>query len=159
MSGLDYLSFRLANIIGPRNLSGPAPVFYRRLREGKSCFVTDTRRDFIFVDDLVDLVTRALDTPGVSGVFHASSGGDYAIKEFFAHVASSMGFEHIPDVEFLPRNPADAPTIMLDPSETHRAFGWTASTPLGKAIHAAIAWYDKHGVDHAYTHFRQRAEN
>ena len=53
LGGLDFLSFRLANAYGPRNLSGPLPTFYQRLSEGKKCFVMNTRRDFIFIDDLV----------------------------------------------------------------------------------------------------------
>ena len=46
-SRLDYVSFRLANIYGPRNLTGPIPTFYQRLRTSQSCTVADTRRDFI----------------------------------------------------------------------------------------------------------------
>lgn len=53
MSGLDFISFRLANIFGPRNLSGPIPTFYSRLTAKKPCFVVDTRRDFVFIEDLV----------------------------------------------------------------------------------------------------------
>lgn len=49
LSGLDFLSFRLANAYGPRNLSGPIPVFYSRLTQGKKCFVVQTRRDFIYI--------------------------------------------------------------------------------------------------------------
>ena len=30
-SGVDWVTFRLANVIGPRNVSGPLPIFYRRL--------------------------------------------------------------------------------------------------------------------------------
>ena len=39
-SGVDWVTFRLANVIGPRNVSGPLPIFYQRLSEGKRCFVT-----------------------------------------------------------------------------------------------------------------------
>ena len=60
MSGLDYISFRLANAYGPRNLSGPLPTFYHRLTTNKPCYVMDTRRDFIFVDDLIAVVLMAL---------------------------------------------------------------------------------------------------
>ena len=31
LSGLNFVSFRLANAYGPRNLSGPLPTFYHRL--------------------------------------------------------------------------------------------------------------------------------
>ena len=31
LSGLDWVSFRLANVYGPRNVSGPLPTFFQRL--------------------------------------------------------------------------------------------------------------------------------
>ena len=64
LSGLDWISFRLANVYGPRNLSGPLPTFYQRLSEEKPCFVMDTRRDFVFVDDLVEVAMKAVDGGG-----------------------------------------------------------------------------------------------
>ncbi|MGD1879777.1 MAG: NAD-dependent epimerase/dehydratase family protein [Kiloniellaceae bacterium] len=33
ISGLDYVTFRLANVVGPRNVSGPLPIFFQRLSE------------------------------------------------------------------------------------------------------------------------------
>ena len=30
-SGVEWVTFRLANVIGPRNVSGPLPIFYGRL--------------------------------------------------------------------------------------------------------------------------------
>ena len=74
LSGLDWISLRLANVYGPRNLSGPLPTFFQRLTEGKPCFVMDTRRDFVFVDDLVAVAIKAIDGGGESGVYHVSSG-------------------------------------------------------------------------------------
>ena len=47
LSGLDFVTFRLANVIGPRNVAGPLPIFYQRLKDGKQCFVTEARRDFV----------------------------------------------------------------------------------------------------------------
>ena len=44
----EYVSFRLANAYGPRNISGPLPTFFQRLTARKPCFVMDTRRDFIY---------------------------------------------------------------------------------------------------------------
>ena len=81
LSGVDFLSFRLANAYGPRNLSGPLPTFYHRLKNDKPCFVMDTRRDFVYVSDLIDVVVKALDGKGERGFYHISSGSDYSIKE------------------------------------------------------------------------------
>ena len=46
LSGIDYVTFRLANVVGPRNVAGPLPIFYQRLKDKKKCFVTKSRRDF-----------------------------------------------------------------------------------------------------------------
>ena len=35
-SGVDWVTFRLANVIGPRNVSGPLPIFYRAAVGGKA---------------------------------------------------------------------------------------------------------------------------
>ncbi|MBP6104346.1 MAG: NAD-dependent epimerase/dehydratase family protein, partial [Gammaproteobacteria bacterium] len=64
LSGIDYVTFRLANVIGPRNVAGPLPIFYQRLKDGKPCFVTQARRDFVFVKDLARIVLKACDGIG-----------------------------------------------------------------------------------------------
>ena len=153
--GLDWVSFRLANAYGPRNLSGPLPTFFQRLGAGKPCFVMDTRRDFIYVDDLLELVVRAIDGVGASGVYHASSGGDYSIKELFDATTAAMGLQLDEPVEVRPRNPDDAFTILLDPSQTKAQFdGWETSTPLTEGVAATVAWYQSHGIEQTYTHLR-----
>jgi UDP-glucose 4-epimerase len=148
-SGVDYVSLRLANIYGPRNLSGPIPTFYQRLTEGKPVTVVDSRRDFVFVDDLIWVAVKAV-TLG-QGVYHVSSGSDYSIAELFDAVRSAMGAE-VPDPEVTPRGPDDVATLLLDPSETQREFGWTARTSLADGVARAVAWYQEHGVTETYTH-------
>ena len=88
----DYVSFRLANAYGPRNISGPLPTFFQRLTAGKPCFVMDTRRDFIYVDDLIDVVMLALDGKG-HGNYHVSSGSDFSIKELFDATIKALDIE------------------------------------------------------------------
>ena len=60
LSGIEYVTFRLANVVGPRNVAGPLPIFYQRLKDGKKCFVTESRRDFVFVKDLAKAVVKGL---------------------------------------------------------------------------------------------------
>src|ERR1700719_1810535 len=59
LSGVDWVTFRLANVIGPRNVSGPLPIFFDRLSQAKVCFVTEARRDFVFVRDLARTILMA----------------------------------------------------------------------------------------------------
>jgi UDP-glucose 4-epimerase len=155
LSQLNYISFRLANAYGPRNVSGPLPTFYQRLTNHKACFVMDTRRDFIFIDDLVDVVLMALQGKGEKGVYHISTGSDFAIKDLFNATVKALGTKLDQDVEIRPRNPDDTYTILLDPSKTLRDFpGWQARTPLDLGVAAAIEWYRRCGISETFTHLK-----
>lgn len=155
LSKLDYISFRLANAYGPRNISGPVPAFYDRLTNGKPCFVMDTRRDFIYVDDLIDVVVKALDGRGRRGPYHVSSGRDYCIKELFDATTKAMGMTLREEVEVRSRAPDDPYTILLDPSRTNRDFDWKVRTKLETGVKAAIEYYKKYGIRQTFTHLRQ----
>ena len=158
LSGVEFLSFRLANAYGPRNLSGPLPTFYQRLSEGKKCFVMNTRRDFIFVDDLVDCVMKAVDGRGEPGYYHISSGSDYAIKDLFDETVRAMNIVLEAPVEVRERNPDDVFSILLDPSKTNRQFDWKVTTALGDGVGRAIDYYREFGVSETYTHLKLAAD-
>jgi UDP-glucose 4-epimerase len=155
LSGIDFLSFRLANAYGPRNISGPLPTFYHRLTEGKPVFVMDTRRDFIYVDDLVDVVMQAVVDGKGHGHYHISSGSDFSIKELFdATIAALPEVQLDGDVEVKPRNPDDAYTILLDPSRVRQDFGWEPKVPLEEGVRRAIEYYREYGISQTYTHLK-----
>lgn len=153
LSGLDFVSFRLANAYGPRNISGPLPTFFHRLGANKPCFVMDTRRDFVYIQDLVDCVESAVAGKG-QGYYHISSGGDVSIKELFDATLKALDITLEKDVEVRPRNPDDAFTILLDPSATACDFDWAASTPLETGVKAAIEYYKQYGIEQTFTHLR-----
>ncbi len=153
ISGQDYVTFRLANVIGPRNVSGPLPIFYQRLTQGKSCFVTEARRDFVFVKDLAKYVVTAADGTGL-GAYHFSSGKDVAIKDLYDAVVKAMGLQEYPEPEIRPLSPDDAPTILLDPSRTFKDFGDIEFTPLDELVAEGIAYFKAFGVHGGYTHLK-----
>jgi UDP-glucose 4-epimerase len=154
LSGLDFISFRLANAYGPRNLSGPLPTFYHRLTTGKKCFVMNTRRDFIFVADLVDVVVKAVDGMGSRGYYHISSGSDFAIKDLYDATIEALGIVEEEEVEVRERNPDDVFSILLDPSKTNQDFSWKITTPLMDGVARAIEYYKKFGISETYTHLK-----
>ena len=153
LSGVPFVSLRLANVYGPRNMSGPPPTFFSRLSEGKPCFVVDTRRDFVYVQDLLDVVMAALSGTG-EGHYHVSSGSDHSIKEMFDAVVEAMGVELDQEVEVRPRTEDDAASILLDPSRTEQDFDWKARVPLAEGVANAIEYYRTEGVGETYTHLR-----
>jgi len=155
MSGIDFLSFRLANAYGPRNISGPLPTFYHRLTEDKPVFVMDTRRDFIYVDDLIDVVRQAVVDGTGHGHYHVSSGSDFAIKELLdATLAALPEVDLDEQPEVRPKGEDDAYTILLDPSRIQQDFGWSPKTPLGEGVRGAIDYYRERGITQTYTHLK-----
>jgi UDP-glucose 4-epimerase len=154
LSALDWISFRLANAYGPRNLSGPLPTFYQRLTTGKKCFVMDTRRDFIYVQDLVDCVMGAVDGKGRKGAYHISSGSDFSIKELFDATITALNHKLDEPVEVRPRGADDAASILLDPAETNKDFNWKTTTPLTTGVDKAIGYYKEFGITETFTHLQ-----
>ena len=149
-SGVDYVSLRLANVYGPRNLSGPVPAFFKRLTAGEPCTVVDSRRDFLFIDDLLGVAIPAAEQG--SGVYHVASGRDAPIHAIYANVRAALGLDQPYLTETVPRPADDAPSILLDPSATEVEFGWKADTRLSDGVNAAVEWYREHGVERTYTH-------
>ena len=152
-SGVDWVTFRLANVIGERNVSGPLPIFYERLSSGKKCFVTPARRDFCYAPDLARVVVRAADGTG-NGTYHFSSGKDVAIRELYDAVVAAMKLNDYPEPEVKPLGPDDAVSILLDPSRTFADFGAVEFTPLAKIAENAVERWKKDGVQGGYTHLK-----
>lgn len=153
ISGLDFVTFRLANVVGPRNVAGPLPIFFQRLKDGKRCFVTKARRDFVFVKDLARVVVNACDGQG-TGAYHFSSGTDISILELYDAVVNAMGIQPYPEPEIRDLGADDAESILLDPSRTFADFGDIEFTPVQETVTAAIEYFKEHGTLGEYTHLR-----
>ena len=127
------------------------PIFYQRLKEGKKCFVTDARRDFVFGNDLAKISLLAIDGVG-KGSYHFSSGKDVTIKELYDEVVKSLGINPYPEPEIKKLNKDDVKSILLDPKRTFKDFGDIEFTSLSEIVSTAVDYYDKHGTLGEYTH-------
>ena len=92
ISGIPWVSLRLANITGPRLAIGPIPTFYKRLKCGQECFCTDTVRDFLDVSDFLALMRIILRDDAPTGTFNVSTGEGHTIAEVFNTIAACLGF-------------------------------------------------------------------
>lgn len=153
-SGVEWVTFRLANVIGPRNVSGPLPIFYGRLSKGQKCFVTPARRDFCYAGDLANVVVQAAGGKGL-GTYHFSSGKDVAILELYDSVVKAMKLNDYPEPEMKPLGPDDAPSILLDPERTFADFSDVTFTPLDEIARLAVQRWERDGVVGGYTHLKE----
>lgn len=140
--------FRMANIYGPRNLSGPIPTFYKRMQKGDSCVVVDTTRDMVFIEDLVDLVMRVVEER-LTGTYDVCSGRQTSILELHQRVAYELGVDEDPPMT--PPSPDDVQGT-IDPAKG--VPGWKPVTPLWEGIRKTVDSYRDSGVQETYTHLR-----
>lgn len=152
ISGLPYVVFRLANVVGDRGISGPLPIFIKRLAEGQPCKVADTRRDFLYSEDLAELVNRAIGGTG-HGPYHFSSGQDYSILELYREVERQLGIAP-GEPELLESHEDDAASILLDPTKTYEDFGPVNVTPLSEIVKRAVDYYSEVGITDTHTHLK-----
>jgi UDP-glucose 4-epimerase len=154
ISGLSWISLRLANITGPRLSIGPIPTFYKRLKAGQKCFCTDAVRDFLDMSDFLELMETVLRQDAPTGIFNVSSGEGHSIAEVFDAVASCLGISLTDAVPIVPPNPDDVAAVVLDPSRTREVLGWRAKLTLAESISRTIRWYEAYGVSSIHSHLK-----
>jgi UDP-glucose 4-epimerase len=154
-SGLSVISLRLANVTGPRLAIGPIPTFYQRLKAGKSCFCSDTRRDFLDMEDFISIMERVMNKEAPTGVFNVSTGESRSILDVFNAVSAYLEIEPEESPPVVPPGSDDVPEVVLDPSETEKVLGWKARIGFEDTIHRMLAWYDEHGVSAIHSHLAE----
>ena len=153
MGDLPTVSLRLANVTGPRLAIGPIPTFYKRLKAGQGCFCSDSKRDFLDMQDFLEFMDLAIKDGAPTGVFNISTGEANSIKEIFDLVTAHLGLP-AQDVPVVPVGDDDVPVVALDASKTCEAFGWEPKNRFESIITRQLEWYDAHGVNDVYSHLK-----
>lgn len=153
LSGIPALSLRIANVTGPRLAIGPIPTFYTRLKENKSCFCSDTSRDFLAMSDFLGFMDMAIKFDSPTGVFNVSSGEAHSIKEIFDLVTDYLGLGMI-EVPIVAPGDDDVPVVALDPTATQETFGWRAAVSFSETVRRQLAWYDQYGISDVFSHLK-----
>lgn len=150
-AGLKVISFRLANICGPRLAIGPIPTFYTRLKESKNCFCSDSLRDFLDMEDFLDLLDVAIHNNFPTGAYNVSTGVGSSIKEVFDEVVAHLNI-NAPEVPIVAVGADDVKEVVLDATYTEKIFNWKAKYNFKQTIKRQLQWYDKYGVTDIYSH-------
>jgi UDP-glucose 4-epimerase len=145
LSGQPLTVYRLASVYGPRNLSGPIPTFYKRIKAGEECQVVEgVTRDFVFIDDLVERVYR---DGAPEGTFDVRSGIETPIETLPDIIGQELGVT--PSVTLRPRPDDDVPHYDMDGQPQ-----W--GLDLEEGIAHTVRWYEQNGVEQTYTHLAMK---
>jgi UDP-glucose 4-epimerase len=134
---------------GPRNVSGPIPTFWRRLTAGEPCTVVNTARDMVYIDDLVDAVTTAIDRE-CFGRFDICSGEHLPIERLYRTVADELGIDTEPGRAAAGSD--DVKQMQLDGTLAATRLDWKPRVPLAEGVARAAAWYAAEGVTATFSH-------
>lgn len=105
-----------------------------------------TTRDFLFVEDIVDLFIEAMDeaqrVPGE--IFNAGSGRETTLQELVEEVLRQTGSSSTVRWNAFPTVLYDTATCRADMQRTLAHFSWRPRRTLGEGLEETIAWFRKH---------------
>lgn len=134
-------------VIRPFNVYGPGqkkhfliPEIIKQVRDGREIRVKDLapRRDFVFVDDLVDAVTRTLGGPDGYQVFNVGSGASVSVQELVNVIQRVAGTRLAVVCEGTIR-PNEIDDVYADIRAARRSLGWTPSCRLEQGVERVLA--------------------
>jgi UDP-glucuronate 4-epimerase len=135
-------------------------IFTKALLEGRPIDVYnhgEMRRDFTYIDDIIEGVVRVVDRPPAgepewSGrapdpsssrapyrVYNIGNGRPVGLIEFIRAIERTLG--RSADMNLLPLQPGDVPITWADTSDLERDFGFRPRTPIERGIEYFVEWY------------------
>lgn len=145
-SAIGYTILRVSNPFGPgqvlRKGQGLIASILERHARGLPVGVFgdgQTQRDYLYIDDLCEAITCALDAPQMQETLNIGTGVGRSILDIIAAFERALG-EPLA-VAFLPARPTDTRSNVLDCGRAQRLLGWTARTPFDDAIRQTVAAY------------------
>ena len=102
-------------------------------------------RDWVYVDDVVELLRRAADSPAVHGrILHAGGGRPQTVRDLVETAVSVAGGRGKAEYGTEPPRP-DEPTVWVaDLTETTELTGWTPRTELRDGLERTVRYYERH---------------
>jgi UDP-glucuronate 4-epimerase len=148
--GLPATGLRFFTVYGPWGRPDMSPMlFTRAILAGVPIKVFNhgrMRRDFTYVDDIVEGVVRILDLPPEAGVGTAphavyNIGNHQAVEleEFIATLESLLG--RTAKKEYLPMQAGDVPATYASIARLQARTGFAPRTSLADGLRQFVAWY------------------
>jgi UDP-glucuronate 4-epimerase len=158
---LPTTGLRFFTVYGPWGRPDMSPfIFARNILEGKPIDVFNFgnhRRDFTYIDDIVDGIIKVLDRPAQSNsgwagdnpdpgsslapyrVYNIGCNQPVPLLTFIETLEKYLGKTAIKNL--LPMQPGDVPDTYADVSDLVRDFGYKPSTSLDEGVGHFVRWY------------------
>jgi UDP-glucose 4-epimerase len=150
--GLETVRLRFFNIFGPRQradspYSGVIALFAAALSEGRTPTVYGDglqSRDFTFVKDVVQALTRAAEAPGVSGrVYNIGTGRGTSVLDLIAALNRQLGTALAP--RHAPARAGDVRHSRADITAARRDLGFQPAVTFEDGLAQTLTWHCRQG--------------
>jgi UDP-glucuronate 4-epimerase len=99
-----------------------------------------TRRDYTYVDDIIQGVMAAFDYNGAAfDIFNLGESQTIELRELIAAIEELVGREA--QINQLPEQPGDVPLTCADVSKAQRLLGYNPTTPLAVGLPKFVDWF------------------
>jgi len=140
VDGLDAVILRLANPFGPgqqfRKGQGLIPAVLGRVRQGLPVRIFGegaAQRDFVYVEDVIGAMLRAIDRPEAAGqVLNVGSGQGHSVAEVIATIEELLG--RPVECEHVGARKTDVDVNILDIRRAGEVLGWAPHTPFREGL-------------------------
>lgn len=159
--GLPTTGLRFFTVYGPWGRPDMALfIFTKAILEGKAIQVNNKgnmQRDFTYVDDIVESLTRLLDmppspdknwsgkdpdpssSPGPYRIYNIGNSSPVQLMDFVEAIENELGKKAIK--EFLPMQAGDVPATWADVEDLFETTAYKPHTSINSGIKNFIAWY------------------
>jgi UDP-glucuronate 4-epimerase len=98
-----------------------------------------TRRDYTFVDDIVDGIVAARDLGPDFEIFNLGGAETTSLADLVRWIAEELGVEA--KIDRLPEQPGDVPITYADVAKAHRMLGYSPKVPIREGLRRFVRWY------------------
>jgi UDP-glucuronate 4-epimerase len=159
---IPLTGLRFFTVYGPWGRPDMAPLlFSRAILAGRPIEVFNRgrmRRDFTYIDDIVDGVIASLDHPPADdgaakpggskaphAIYNLGNSRPEPLLKVISIIEEACGRRAVLDMQ--PMQPGDVPRTFADISETERDLGWQPTTPVEIGFPQFVSWFkDYHGL-------------
>ena len=150
--GTPTVVLRPFSVYGPWEESGRLfPDIITALLKDKSPALAnpDAVRDYIYVEDFVDVLMRAAEeSKAVGQIFNAAGGRETSVRKIFETIAHVIGSKATPRYGAAASRSYDAVNWVGNTSKAQNVLGWSPAHSLEEGAAKTVLWFREHLGDY-----------
>jgi UDP-glucuronate 4-epimerase len=141
--GMDIPCLRFFTVYGPAQRPEMAiHKFTRAIEEGRPVTMFgdgSMRRDFTYVDDIIDGVVAAMERARGYRIYNLGESQTVTVAELIERIGEALG--KVPKIEQLPAQPGDVDVTYADIRRAREELGYTPVTDVVQGLRKFVDWF------------------